>query len=221
MIRLCSQHGFFRGESCECGSTGQLVLDETKTEQLGRLVAGALRHFPEDLGLSMDSNGWVDLDILGDVVFKRHRWANKRAIIALVQSDPKKRYEINNNKIRARYGHSVDIELDHPENKLPKLFYGASEEEADRILEIGLKAASQCYIHLSTTAEKAWLVATFRTSNPRIIQADAAAAQRAGVKMMTVNEDIVISEEIPPQFLNMVHSKDVLRSESDQTEDSL
>jgi putative RNA 2'-phosphotransferase len=220
MIRLCSQHGFFRGESCECGSTGQLVLDETKTEQLGRLVAGALRHFPEDLGLSMDSNGWVDLDILGDVVFKRHRWANKRAIIALVQSDPKKRYEIKNNKIRARYGHSVDIELDHPENKLPKLFYGASEEEADRILEIGLKAASQCYIHLSTTAEKAWHVATFRTSNPRIIQADAAAAQRAGVKMMTVNEDIVISEEIPPRFLNMVPLKDFLRSESNQAEDS-
>ena len=215
VIRLCSQHGFFRGESCECGSTGQLVLDETKTEQLGRLVAGALRHFPEDLGLSMDSNGWIDLDIFSEVLHKRHRWANKRAIIALVQSDPKNRYEINNNKIRARYGHSVDVELDHPENKLSKLYYGASEEEADRILEIGLKATSQRYIHLSTTAEKAWHVATFRTGNPRIIQADAAAAQNAGVKMMTVNEDIVISEEIPPQFLNIIPSKDILRSESD------
>jgi putative RNA 2'-phosphotransferase len=216
MIRLCSQHGFFRGESCECGSIGQLVLDEAKTEQLGRLVAGALRHFPDDLGLSMDSNGWVDLDKLGDIVHRRHHWANKREIIALVQSDPKKRYEIINGKIRARYGHSVEVELDHPENNLPKLFYGASEEEAERILEIGLMSASQHYVHLSTTAEKAWQVATFRTSNPKIIQVDAAGAQRERVKMMVVNEDIVISEKIPSKFLKIIPTKEISRTQPHQ-----
>ena len=211
MIRRCSKHGFFRGECCECGSAGQLVLDEAKTEQLGRLVAGTLRHFPDDFGLTMDSLGWVDLTKLGDLIHKRHRWAGIDAVIALVQSDPKHRYEIIDNKIRARYGHSVNVDLDHPENKLPKLYYGASEEEADRILEIGLKPASQRYVHLSTTYEKAWHVATFRTGNPKIIQADAAAAQKEGVKMMTVNDDIVISETIPPKFLSILSPKDMSR----------
>ncbi|MDM7912749.1 MAG: RNA 2'-phosphotransferase [Methanotrichaceae archaeon] len=217
MIKRCSQHGLFRGERCECGSAGQLVLDEAKTEQLGRLVAGALRHFPDDLGLSMDSRGWVDLTALGAVVQSRHRWANKNLLISLVQSDPKKRYEINNGRIRARYGHSVKVDLDHPENKLPKLYYGASEEEADRILEIGLKSASQRYIHLSTTPEKAWHVATFRTGNPRVIQADAASAQKAGVKMMTVNDDIVISDMIPPEYLSMLPSRDIPKPEQAQS----
>lgn len=211
MIKRCSQHGLFRGERCECGSAGQMLLDEAKTEQFGRLVAGALRHFPEDLGLAMDSRGWVDLSALGEVVQSRHRWANKNLVIALVQSDPKRRYEINNDKIRARYGHSVKVDLDHPENRLPKLYYGASEEEADRILEIGLKSASQRYVHLSTTSEKAWHVATFRTGNPKIIQVDAASAQKAGAKMMTVNEDIVISEMIPPEYLSILPSKDIPR----------
>jgi putative RNA 2'-phosphotransferase len=217
MIKRCSQHGLFRGERCECGSAGQLVLDEAKTEQLGRLVAGALRHFPDDLGLTMDSRGWVDLSSLGAVVQSRHRWANKNLVIGLVQSDPKKRYEINSDRIRARYGHSVKVDLDHPENKLPKLYYGASEEEADRILEIGLKSASQRYIHLSTTPEKAWHVATFRTGNPRVIQADAASAQKAGVKMMTVNDDIVISDMIPPEYLSMLPSKDIPKPEKAQS----
>jgi putative RNA 2'-phosphotransferase len=212
MIKRCSQHGLFRGERCECGSAGQLLLDEAKTEQLGRLVAGALRHFPDDLGLAMDSNGWVDLSVLGEVVKSRHRWANKNLVISLVQSDPKTRYEIDdNNRVRARYGHSVKVDLDHPENKLPKLYYGASEEEADRILEIGLKSASQRYVHLSTTPEKAWHVATFRTGNPRVIQADAASAQAAGVKMMIVNEDIVISDMIPAEYLSMHPSKDIIK----------
>jgi putative RNA 2'-phosphotransferase len=214
MIKRCPQHGFFRGEHCECGSAGQLLLDETKTEQLGRLVAGSLRHFPGDLGLDMDSRGWVDLTKLGQVVTSRHRWAGKELVIALVLSDSKQRYEIADDKVRARYGHSVDVELDHPENKRPLLYYGASEEEADRILEIGIKSASQRYVHLSTTAEKAWHVATFRTGNPRVIQADAAAAQEAGVKMMIVNDDIVISETIPSRFLCILAAKDIVKQES-------
>jgi putative RNA 2'-phosphotransferase len=214
MIKHCSQHGFFRGEYCECGLSGQLVLDETKTEQLGRLVAGALRHFPEDLGLSMDSRGWVDLPSLSDVIHSRHRWANENLVVALAQSDPKKRYEINSGKIRARYGHSVNVELDHPENKLPLLYYGANEEEAERILEVGLKSASQRYVHLSTTQEKAWHVGTFRTSNPKVIQVDAAAAQAIRVRMMTVNDDIVLSEPIPSRFLSIMLSKNIQRPEN-------
>jgi len=213
MIRRCPQHGFFRGEHCDCGSAGQLLLDETKTEQLGRLVAGCLRHFPGDLGLVMDGQGWVDLTSLGQVVASRHRWAGKELVIALVQSDSKQRYEIAGDRVRARYGHSVDVELDHPENKLPRLYYGASEEEADRILEIGIKPASQKYVHLSTTAEKAWHVATFRTGNPRVIQAEAAAAQQAGVRMMTVNDDIVISDMIPARFLSILAARDIARKE--------
>jgi putative RNA 2'-phosphotransferase len=188
-------------------------LDETKTEQLGRLVAGGLRHFPADLGLEMDSHGWVDLARLGEVVASRHRWADIDLIIALIQSDSKQRYEISGDRVRARYGHSVEVDLDHPENKLPLLYYGASEEEADRILEIGIKPASQRYVHLSSTAEKAWHVATFRTGNPKVIQVDAEAAQAAGVKMLKVNDDIVISETIPPKYLLLLAIRNIPRQE--------
>lgn len=214
MIKRCPQHGFFREEHCECGSAGQVVLDEARTEQLGRLVAGGLRHFPRDLGLEMDSRGWVDLSRLGQVVQNRHRWASKEMVVALVQSDPKQRYEISNDKVRARYGHSADIELDHPESTHSRLYYGASEEEADRILEIGLKPASQRYVHLSTTPEKAWQVAGYRTGNPKVIQVQAAPARDEGVKMMTVNDDIVISETIPARFLSILSSKDIPRPEN-------
>jgi putative RNA 2'-phosphotransferase len=213
MIKHCSHHGFFRGECCECSAAGTLVLDEAKTEQLGRLVAGALRHFPDDLGLAMDPRGWVDLLALSDVIQKRHHWADRNTLVALVESDPKKRYEINNDKIRARYGHSVNIDLDHPENTLPYLYYGANEEEADRIMEIGLKSASQRYVHLSTTPEKAWQVGTFRTSNPKVIKIDSAAAKENGIRMMIVNDDIVLSEPIPFIFLSTFPSKDIQKQE--------
>jgi len=204
VIKRCPEHGFFRGEQCVCGNAGQIVLEEERSEKLGRLVAGALRHFPDDLGLEMSPRGWVDLDDLSEAIGTRYLWANKRLVIALVQSDPKERYEIREGKIRAKYGHSVDVNLDYPANELPDLYYGANEEEADRILEVGLKTATQRYVHLSTTPEKAWYVGTFRTNSPRVIRVDAEAAQRAGVKMMTVSDDIVISENVPPEYLSSV-----------------
>jgi putative RNA 2'-phosphotransferase len=161
----------------------------------------------------MDPRGWVDLVALSDVINKRHRWADRNMLAALVESDPKKRYEITNDKIRARYGHSVNVDLDHPENTLPSLYYGANEEEADRILEVGLKSVSQRYVHLSTTPEKAWQVGTFRTGNPKVIQIDSAAAKENGIRMMTVNDDIVLSEPIPSIFLSTLPSKDILKQE--------
>ena len=207
MIRRCSKHGFFRDERRSCGEVGKLILDDNRTEHLGRFVAGALRHFPDDLGLEMSSSGWVDLSLLADAISTRYRWANRKLLIALVESDPKKRYEIRGNEIRARYGHSIEVDLDHPENKLPKLYYGASEEEADRIIEVGLKTTSQRYVHLSTSPEKAWFVGTFRTSNPIVIEVDAAKAQPTGIKMMTVNDDIVLSETVPPEYLRLYPTK--------------
>lgn len=204
MIKKCPEHGFFRGECCECGNAGQVVLEEERTEKLGRLVAGALRHFPDDLGLDMNPRGWVDLDALSVVIGTRYSWTNKRLVIALVQSDPKERYEIREGKIRAKYGHSVDVDLDYPLNELSDLYYGANEEEADRILEVGLKSTTQRYVHLSTTPEKAWYVGTFRTNSPQVIRVDAQAAQKAGVKMMTVSDNIAISENVPPEYLSSV-----------------
>lgn len=218
MIRRCPQHGFFRGVRCVCGETGNQVLDDARTEQLGRLVAGALRHFPDDLGLAMSPQGWVEIPILLDAIRTRHRWANEALLTALIRSDPKERYEIARGRVRARYGHSVNVELDHPENEMPVLYYGAAEEEAERLIEIGLRSASQRYVHLSTSPEKAWHVGTFRTANPKVIRVDAASAQSDGIKMMKVNENIVISDPVPPLYLSLLPAKETAsyREESRQ-----
>ena len=56
-------------------------------------------------------------------------------------------------------------------------------------------------------------MATFRTGNPKVIQVDAAAAQSAGVKMMKVSDDIVISETIPSIYLRLLSSRSIARQE--------
>jgi RNA:NAD 2'-phosphotransferase (TPT1/KptA family) len=46
-----------------------------------------------------------------------------------------------------------------------------------------------------------------------VIQAEAAAAQQTGVRMMTVNDDIVISDMIPARFLSILAARDIARKE--------
>ncbi len=187
-----------------CGEAGILILNDEQTERLGRFISGALRHFPDDLGLAMNQHGWVDVDVLCDVMSTRYKWANKEKLFSIIDSDEKGRYEVKGNKIRARYGHSVDVELDFPKNTLPELYYGASREEVDILLEKGIKPIKQRYVHLSTTSEKAKEVASIHTEDPVLLVINAEEAQKDGITMLSATENIVLSEEIPAKYLKLM-----------------
>lgn len=204
MIKKCQVHGFFRGDACACGEAGTLMLNDEQTERLGRFVSGALRHFPDDLGLAMNQHGWVDVDVLVDTMRTRYKWSNKEKLFSIIESDEKGRYEVKGNKIRARYGHSVDIDLDYDENTLPELYYGASREEVDILLEKGIKPIKQRYVHLSTSVEKAREVASIHTEDPVLLVINSQEAQDDGVTMLSATENIVLAEEIPPQYLSLM-----------------
>lgn len=204
MIRKCQNHGYFRGEACACGEAGTLVLNDEQVERLGRFISGALRHFPDDLGLAMNQHGWVDVDVLCDAMKTRYKWSNKEKLFSIIESDEKGRYEVKGNKIRARYGHSVDVDLDFPDNTLPELYYGASREEVDILLEKGIKPIRQRYVHLSTTVEKANEVASIHTEDPVLLAINAEEAQKDGVRLLSATENIVLSEEIPAQYLKVM-----------------
>lgn len=180
------------------------MLDTERTERMGRFISGALRHFPDDLGLAMDQHGWVDLDVLVDVMMTRYPWASANRLIGMVESDVKERYQIAGNNIRARYGHSIDVDMDFPENDLEELFYGVSQEEADMIKEMGIKPIRQRYVHMSTSYEKALEAASVHTEDPVIFRVDAFAAMDDGIMMMKANDLIVLSEEIPPAYIEVI-----------------
>ncbi len=204
-IRFCPQHGFYRGELCSCGFKGEVVLEKEKVERLGKFISGLLRHFPHKFGLEMDENGWVDFEALARVVERKYRWASKWLIKALISSDVKKRYEVKNEKIRARYGHSIDLKLsDMPEANEDVLYYSTSEEEASRLLEIGIKPTNQCFVHLSTTFEKSLEVAFLRSEKPIIIEIDAKKAREDGIRIIKANDFIALAKEIPAKYIKKI-----------------
>src|SRR2546429_2519490 len=160
MLKECRSHGYFREEFCpHCGSEGKFLLNDEEVELLGRTMAGVLRHFPQRYGSRMDPRGGVDLrDFLPAIQIRnrRFRFVRQHHVIGLIETDPKGRYQFEDGKIRATYGHSMDLELDLPTEGIPDvLFYPTTEEESHLLMEAGLPPSDPKIVDLSAPLQPA------------------------------------------------------------------
>jgi len=212
MLKECKIHGYFRNENCPtCGDKGKFLMNDEELEQIGRIMAGVLRHFPERFGLKMDEKGWINIRNFVDAVrVKRSQfhWLRPHHIRAIVETDPKGRYQVEGDKIRATYGHSLDLDLDLPTDDIPDyLYYPASLEEADIILETGLKPSDRKQVHLSRTAEDAKNAGIQRVESPIIIEVNAKKAIEEGTVIKRAGKTVFLTREIPPKFLQKYKGK--------------
>ncbi len=206
MLKECEQHGYFRGDACPvCGQSGRFLMDDRELDHLGRVVTGILRHFPEKYGLQMDPHGWIALPQLVRNISNQHRgyrWLRVHHIVAIAETDAKGRYEVKDDRIRATYGHTLDVDLDLPTDHIPEqLFFPVTSEEATIVLEVGLKPSDRKKVHLSKTAEDARSAGSVRTPNPVLLAVDTKKAQDGGVVIKRAGKTVFLVDAVPAQFL--------------------
>lgn len=207
MLRECAEHGYFRGETCPiCGEPGKFLMSEQELDQLGRTLAGVLRHFPERFGLDMDEQGFVSIRAFINALResnRRYHWLRPHHIVAIIETDPKGRYQISNDLMRATYGHSLELDLKLPTENIPdRLYYPATPEEADIILETGLRPSDRKMVHLSRTYQDALNAGKVRVEAPVILEIDAAEAIRKGNTIFQAGKTVFLAQQIPPEFLS-------------------
>ena len=189
-----------------CGASNtRFLLKDEEIDSIGRMMAGVLRHFPERYGLEMDANGWVDLgEFITAVAIRnrRFRFLKPNHVLGLVQTDPKGRYEFRDGRIRATYGHSLDVDLDLPTDAIPDvLFYPTSEEECNVLLGAGIRPSDRKMVHLSGTFNAALEAGRVRIQVPVIVEIDAKTARGAGVVIKKAGKTVYLTKEVPPEFL--------------------
>lgn len=209
MLKECRTHGYFRAEKCPvCGEDGRFLMNNMEIEYLSRIMAGCLRHSPERYDLKMDPHGWVQVaDFVNAIKRKRRelRWLNPHHVQALIVTEPKGRYQFANNMIRATYGHTLDVDLDLPTNNIPdKLFYPATPEEIDLLLETGLKPIDRKKVHLSKTVENAIEAGRSRVEKPLVLEIDAKNAIADGLVIQRAATTVFLTNEIPPKYLKKI-----------------
>ena len=206
MLRQCSDHGYFRGSDCpSCHEAGKFLMNQDELDKLGRIMAGILRHFPEKFKLEMDDQGWIDLIAFINSIRRKQpsfHWLRQHHIQAMVETDPKERYQIENNMIRATYGHSLNVDPDLPTDDIPELlYYPTTEEEAELLLETGLKPSDRKQVHLSKTVEDAVVAGKVRVDDPIILEINAKNAIDSGAIIKKAGKTVYTTKEIESSFL--------------------
>lgn len=175
--------------------------------RLSRVISHALRHKPEQYGLTLDSEGWVSTDALLNAL-RRHsnQWRNlnEQDIADMLAQSEKQRFEIYDGRIRAFYGHSVATKMEKELSVPPALLYhGTTPSAAQSILAEGLKPMSRQYVHLSADKETALLVARRRTNRPVILHVHAQQAYQHGIPFYLGNDMVWLAEPIPSAFITV------------------
>jgi putative RNA 2'-phosphotransferase len=200
MINECEEHGYFRRDKCPvCGRNGKFVMSDFEVEKLGRMMAAILRH--GKFSLEMTPQGFVKIQDIVDTM-KAHnsrvKWLRPFHIDALALTDPKGRYQIKGQSVRATYGHTIKLDLNLPTSNIPRyLYYPASEEEADIILEEGLEPTDRAMVHLSATFEDALHAGEVRIDDPIILGVDTDKCAEAGFPIGKAAKTVYLCDRVP------------------------
>lgn len=203
-IRQCEDHGPFDSEECPvCTSDGRQLLSANQRTQVSTFLSGALRHFPDDVGLALDAAGWADWETVVTRTTIRYDAVDEQVLKGIVHTDPKGRFEVDGDRIRAAYGHSVEVSLDSRDTPVAEvLYHGTSPAVVGTIFSEGLKPMSRQHVHLSGSVETAREVGRRHAADPVILQVDAAAMQQNGHHITKRGKTVYTTDRVPPDYLS-------------------
>ena len=202
-IASCDDHGYFDAETCPtCDTSGTHILDGSTRRQVSKYLSGALRHFPDDAGLNLDDAGWTSLDTVVDRASEKYG-IDREAVIGIIRTDPKGRFEVDGNRVRAAYGHSVAVDLDSGGTPVPDtLYHGTSPDALASIREEGLNPMSRQYVHLSESVADAREVGSRHAADPVILQIDAAAMGDDDRTITKRGKRVYTTDHVPPRYIS-------------------
>ena len=174
-------------------------------ERLSRLVSRALRHEPGRYELELDEAGWVPVNALLSAIHAQGaQWSqvNRDDLTQMIASSAKRRHEIDGERIRALYGHSVPGRVLKIQAEPPaQLFHGTSPRAWVAIQRSGLQPMGRQYVHLSVDAATAEQVGRRKSAKPVILTVQAARAHEAGTRFWRGNDLVWLADGVSPDFI--------------------
>lgn len=180
-----------------------LSSEETKYSKFLALI---LRHNPSVAGITLDKNGWANVNEVIQGFRRTGRQLTIEKLNNIVEFNNKGRYEFSEDKtrIRARQGHSIDVDVELREVKPPKhLYHGTAEKNLELILKDGLKPMSRKHIHLSSDRKTAEDVGR-RHGKPIVLEIDTEALYNSGIKFYLSQNNVWLCdcESIKAEYIS-------------------
>src|SRR5690349_1255753 len=94
--------------------------------EISKFLSYVLRHEPQSIGLTLDREGWVNIQTLIDAAKRGGQELNYSNIRSVVDNSDKKRFAISQDglRIRAVQGHSTNqVDIQYEEKVPPEFLY--------------------------------------------------------------------------------------------------
>lgn len=171
--------------------------------RLSKFLSLVLRHEPERIGITLDSNGWVAVEELLAAAARAGNPIPRERLEEVVATNDKKRFAFSpdGSLIRASQGHSVEVDLGLPPAVPPeRLFHGTATRFVDSIRAEGLCSQSRQHVHLSPDEETAVKVGQ-RHGKPVVLFVKTGAMHRDGHVFYRSENGVWLTAAVPPGYL--------------------
>jgi len=167
-----------------------------------KLLARVLRHEkPEESGV--DKNGWMAVD----AILSRLE-ITPAELQEIIRKSNKQRFEMDErgSRVRARQGHSIDVDVEL-EKRIPPLtlYHGTNEEAARRILIEGLLPMKRNHVHLSPDITTAELVGRRKKGKLVVLRINARKAHDDNAtSFYLARNGVWLASRITPEYIELV-----------------
>ena len=173
-----------------------------------KFLSLTLRHKPAAAGLTLDDEGWAEIEALIAGAPMRLK-LTREALERIVAENDKKRFQISQDgrRVRAVQGHSqkVDLKLE-PVAPPAQLFHGTATRFLKSILKDGLRPGNRSHVHLSPDQATATKVGS-RHGLPVVLEIDAIQAHVAGQPFYRAENGVWLTAPLAPRYLRRLESR--------------
>ncbi len=139
-------------------------------------------------------------------MMRSYEWVRPEHIMEVVRMDEKGRFEIEDGRIRATYGHSIEVKTGVPVRDVKVLYHGTTLRAWKRIKDQGIKPGRRRYVHLSSSVEDAVNVARRHGKDIVVLEVDAEAMIKDGYEIRMAGRGIYLVREVPPKYITGAYS---------------
>lgn len=180
------------------------MMQPSLIERITRSLAYMLRHRPDEFDLELDSHGYADLEDVVHALNERLGDAiEAEDVLDAVESGDRERYEVRDGRIRALYGHSIDVDPGSPSKPPEVLYLGVAAPDAERALRFGLRGGRRRFLHLALTPESAVESGRRMARDYTILEIRSLEAWEEGINFYD-RRSLYLADPIPTEFIDIL-----------------
>lgn len=177
--------------------------NQKQVKSISKFMSLVLRHKPETINITLDNEGWTDVERLLRQMSLSGRPVDRKLLEHVVENNDKKRFAFSNDKtrIRASQGHSVTLNLGYEATEPPVfLYHGTAMRFTESIFQSGLQKQDRHHVHLSQEKSTAVNVGS-RHGKPVVLIVNALQMHKDGYEFYVSENGVWLTDEVPVKYI--------------------